>query len=67
MNVTFLRPVALPSKCRLEAEVVQSGKLVGLAKATMSSVDGKKVYATCEHHKLKDPKVAERLAKAAKL
>ncbi|MCJ1294360.1 hypothetical protein MMC34_005918 [Xylographa carneopallida] len=62
LNLTYLRPIRLPATVRVHAEVVQHGRSVSLAKGSIVSPDGKKLYATCEHHKVAAG--AERLAGA---
>ncbi|MCJ1436727.1 hypothetical protein MMC27_006109 [Xylographa pallens] len=52
LNLTYLRPVLLPAVVRIEAEVMQHGRSVSLSKGAILSPDGKKLYATCEHHKV---------------
>ena len=52
LNVSYLRPFTLPATCRIECEVVHHGRLLSLVRGSMKSADGKKVYATCEHHKV---------------
>ncbi|MCJ1383494.1 hypothetical protein MMC17_006608 [Xylographa soralifera] len=52
LNLTYLRPLRLPASVRIQAEVVQHGRSVSLAKGSILSPYGKKLYATCEHHKV---------------
>ncbi|MCJ1415870.1 hypothetical protein MMC32_002204 [Xylographa parallela] len=52
LNLTYLRPLRLPATVRIQTEVVQHGRSVSLAKGAILSLDGKTLYATCEHHKV---------------
>jgi hypothetical protein len=44
---------------RLHSQVLQHGRTMALIRGTMTSVDGKTVYATAEHHKVNVPMTEE--------
>ena len=52
INITYLRPLPLPSTVRVKAKVVQLGRSMSLVRGDLTSKDGEKVYFTCEHHKV---------------
>lgn len=52
LNLTYLRPLMLPATVKVYCEVVQHGRSASLAKGTIMSLDGNRLYATCEHHKI---------------
>jgi acyl-coenzyme A thioesterase 13 len=60
--VTFLLPkreqknnVKIGTTVMIHSEVVQVGKTMAMIRGTMSSLDGKTIYATCEQHKVAVP------------
>ncbi|MCJ1410993.1 hypothetical protein MMC19_005081 [Ptychographa xylographoides] len=67
LNVTCLRPLPLPTTFRVLCEIVQHGRSLSLARGSIQSVDGQKIYATCEHHKAKPPPPQAAAAGGAKL
>ena len=44
---------------RLHSQVLQHGRTMALIRGTMTSADGKTVYATAEHHKVNVPMTEE--------
>ncbi|KAL1614561.1 hypothetical protein SLS54_009622 [Diplodia seriata] len=52
LNISYLRAVPLGTTVLLTSRVVQAGKTMAMIKGEMSSLDGKLVYATAEHHKV---------------
>jgi acyl-coenzyme A thioesterase 13 len=40
---------------KIHGEVIQVGKTMAMIRGTMSSLDDKTVYSTCEHHKVAVP------------
>lgn len=51
MNITYLRPLPLPSTVRVESRVIQMGRSMSLVRGNITSQSSDKVYFTCEHHK----------------
>jgi hypothetical protein len=47
---------------RIKAHVMQHGRTMALIKGEMTSVDGKTVYVTVEHHKVNVPTRPEHLS-----
>jgi hypothetical protein len=47
---------------RIKAHVVQHGRTMALIKGEMTSVDGRTVYVTVEHHKVNVPTRPEHLS-----
>lgn len=52
LNISYLRGVPIGTKVLLSSKVVQIGKKMAMIKGEMTSLDGKMVYATAEHHKV---------------
>ncbi len=40
---------------RLHSEVMQVGKTMAMIRGVMTSLDGKTIFCTCEHHKVGVP------------
>lgn len=55
LTISYLRPVPIGTTIRVHAQVVQHGRTMALMRGKMTSVDGKKVFATAEHHKVNVP------------
>ncbi|KAG9234575.1 thioesterase family protein-like protein [Amylocarpus encephaloides] len=55
LGLSYLRAVPVGTKVRLHSEVIQVGKTMAMIRGKMSSLDGKIVYCTCEHHKVAVP------------
>ncbi|RDL38223.1 Uncharacterized protein BP5553_02563 [Venustampulla echinocandica] len=51
----------LGTTVRLHSVVTQAGRTMAMIRGTMSSLDGKTIYCTCEHHKVHIPTPAEHL------
>ncbi|KAL1627535.1 hypothetical protein SLS56_006359 [Neofusicoccum ribis] len=52
LNISYLRAVPIGTTVLLTSRVVQAGKTMAMIKGEMTSLDGKLVYATAEHHKV---------------
>ncbi|KAK8169841.1 hypothetical protein IWX90DRAFT_477274 [Phyllosticta citrichinensis] len=52
LHISYLRGVSIGTKVLLSSKVVQIGKKMAMIKGEMTSLDGKTVYATAEHHKV---------------
>ncbi|KAK8247755.1 HotDog domain-containing protein [Phyllosticta capitalensis] len=52
LNISYLRGVPIGTKVLLSSKVIQIGKKMAMIKGEMTSLDGKMVYATAEHHKV---------------
>ena len=61
LNVSYLRAVPIGTTVRIRSQVLHCGKLLALIQGAMTSVDGKTVYCTCEHHKANVPTPPEHL------
>ncbi|KAI9662185.1 MAG: RNA polymerase III subunit C82 [Trizodia sp. TS-e1964] len=51
LNISYLKPVPIGTTLRIECEVLHLGRKLSLLRGVMTSLDGKVVYATAEHHK----------------
>lgn len=40
---------------RIHSEVIQVGRTMAMIRGVMTSLDGKTIYCTCEHHKVSVP------------
>ena len=63
LNISYLRAVPIGTTVQILAEVIQCGKTTAMLRGTMRSVDGRVVYATCEHQKIHVPTRKEHLVK----
>ena len=61
LNITYLRPVPIETTVLFRSWVVQHGRTMALIRGEMTSEDGKKVFATLEHHKVNTPTQPEHL------
>ena len=61
LNISYLKSIPLNTTVRLTSEVVQHGRTMALIRGTMSSVDGKTVYAVCDHHKVNVPTLPQHI------
>jgi acyl-coenzyme A thioesterase 13 len=61
LNVSYLRAVPIGTTVRIRSRVLHCGKTLAMMQGTMSSVDEKTVYCTCEHHKANVPTLPEHL------
>ncbi|PGH12197.1 hypothetical protein AJ80_06817 [Polytolypa hystricis UAMH7299] len=52
LNISYLKAIPVGTTIRIRATVIQHGKTMALIRGIMESPDGKKVYATAEHHKV---------------
>ena len=55
LNITYLRGIPADITVLLRSWVVQHGKTAALIRGEVLTEDGKKVYATAEHHKINVP------------
>ncbi|KAI9725974.1 MAG: hypothetical protein M1828_002302 [Chrysothrix sp. TS-e1954] len=55
LNITYCRAVPVGTTVLFRSWVVQHGKTQALIRGEMTTRDGKKVYATVEHHKVHAP------------
>ena len=62
INMTYLRGLPTNSTVLFRSQVVQHGKTAALIRGEVLSEDGKKIYATAEHHKINVPMLAEHKA-----
>ena len=46
---------------RLRSNVIQHGRTMALIRGTMESIEGKTVYAVCDHHKVHVPSLPAHL------
>jgi acyl-coenzyme A thioesterase 13 len=47
--------LAIGTTVKVHSEVIQVGKTMAMIRGTMSSLDAKTTYCTCEHHKVAVP------------
>lgn len=52
LNISYLKGVPLGTTVKITSQVMQVGRTMALIRGTMSSLDGKTIYCTCEHHKV---------------
>ncbi|KAK7536523.1 thioesterase family protein-like protein [Phyllosticta citricarpa] len=52
LNISYLRGVPIGTVVLLSSKVIQIGKKMAMIKGEMTSLDGKTIYATAEHHKV---------------
>lgn len=52
LNISYLRAVPIGTTVRLRSWVVQHGRTMAMIRGEMTSLDGKTVYCTAEHHKV---------------
>ncbi|KAL9059137.1 MAG: hypothetical protein Q9162_001355 [Coniocarpon cinnabarinum] len=62
LNISYLRGIPLNSTVLFRSRVIQHGKTAALIYGEALSEDGKKVYATAEHHKINVPMPPEHKA-----
>jgi len=55
LNISYLRAIPIGTTIRIHSEVTQSGRTMAMIRGTMTSQDGKKIFCTCEHHKVNVP------------
>ncbi|KAH6670002.1 HotDog domain-containing protein [Halenospora varia] len=55
LNISYLRAIPNGTTIRIHSQVMQVGRTMAMIRGTMSSLDGKTVYCTCEHHKVSVP------------
>jgi len=52
LNISYLRAIPIGTTVRIRSWVVSIGRTMAMIRSEMTSVDGKTIYATCEHHKV---------------
>lgn len=62
MNIAYLRAVPIDTTIRIRSWVTQVGRTMAMIRSEMTSVDGKTIFATCEHHKVNVPTRPEHIA-----
>jgi len=62
LNISYLRAVPIGTRVRLNSKVIGAGKQMAMIRGDMTSLDGKTVYCTVEHHKVNVPTQPEHLA-----
>ncbi|CZT48887.1 uncharacterized protein RSE6_09655 [Rhynchosporium secalis] len=55
LNISYLKAIPVGTTIRIHARVMQVGKTMALIRGEMTSLDGKIVFCTCEHHKVGVP------------
>lgn len=55
LNISYLRAVPIGTRVRLSSKVVSVGKQMAMIRGDMTSLDGKTIYCTVEHHKVNAP------------
>ena len=53
LDLTYLRPLPVPSTVKIKSEVVQDGGSNAMSVGRIMSMDEKKVYVLTQHHKVK--------------
>ena len=53
INVSYLRPAPSGTVVRLRCQVMALGKQMCMVRGELRSKDGKKIYCTMEHHKVR--------------
>jgi acyl-coenzyme A thioesterase 13 len=61
LNISYLKAVPIGITVRLNNKVVSVGKQMAMIRGEMTSLDGKIVYCTAEHHKVNVPVKQEHL------
>lgn len=52
LSISYLRAIPIGETVRIRSWVVSAGRTMAFIRSEMTSVDGKKVYCTAEHHKV---------------
>jgi acyl-coenzyme A thioesterase 13 len=55
LSISYLKAVPLRTTVLLHSRVVSAGRQMALIRGTMTSLDGKVVYCTVDHHKVNTP------------
>ncbi|KUJ09154.1 uncharacterized protein LY89DRAFT_690670 [Mollisia scopiformis] len=61
LSISYLKAIPIGTTIRVYSEVMQVGRTMALIRGTMTSLDRKTVYCTCEHHKVAVPTRKEHL------
>jgi acyl-coenzyme A thioesterase 13 len=61
LNISYLKAVPIGVTVRLISRVVSVGKQMAMVRGEMTSLDGKIIYCTAEHHKVNAPVQPEHL------
>jgi acyl-coenzyme A thioesterase 13 len=59
LNISYLKAVPLGTNVRLNSKVVGVGRQMAMIRGEMTSMDGKTIYCTVEHHKVNVPILPE--------
>jgi len=59
LNISYLRAIPVGTTVRLHSVVQSAGRTMAMIRGSMTSVDGKTVYCTAEHHKVRVPTLPE--------
>jgi len=55
LSISYLKAVPIRTTVRLHSYVVSAGRQMAMIRGAMTSLDGKVVYCTVEHHKVNTP------------
>jgi acyl-coenzyme A thioesterase PaaI-like protein len=61
LNISYLKAVPIGTRVRLNSKVTGVGKQMAMIRGDMTSLDGKTIYCTVEHHKVNVPALAGHL------
>jgi len=61
LSISYLKAIPIGTTVRIRCAVIQHGRLMALIRGSLESVDGKVVYATCDHHKVHTQPLPEHL------
>lgn len=61
LNISYLKAVPIGTHVRLNSRVISVGKQMAMIRGDMTSMDGKVIYCTVEHHKVNTPVLREHL------
>ena len=59
LSISYLKAVPIHATVLLRSHVVSAGRQMAMIRGTMTSLDGKIVYCTVEHHKVNAPVLDE--------
>jgi|SRR5690242_2130243 len=62
LNISYLKAVPIGTTVRLTSRVVGVGKQMAMVRGEMTSLDGKTIYCTVEHHKVNVPVLPDHLS-----
>lgn len=61
LNISYLKAVPIGTTVRLASRVTSVGKQMAMIRGEMTSLDGKTIFCTAEHHKVNAPVLPEHL------